>query len=90
MSGGSCLSSQKVTVSPVLNNRGSRKWKRYSEFENRRTLWIPVHLGGRITEKENPQRQQQSEVGPHRQDHHQRRAGPAGTVGGWAALLQTW
>lgn len=65
---------------PVLHGRWSRKWKGYSEFENRRTLWIPIHFGGRITEKEDPQYQQQQEMESYCQNNYNWRIGPTGIV----------
>lgn len=56
---GNFLLYRKVTVLLVLNDRWSRKWKGYSEFENRRTLWISVHFSRRIIKEEDPQYQQQ-------------------------------
>ena len=56
---GDFLLYRKVTVLLILNDRWSRKWKGYSEFENRRTLWISVHFSRRIIKEEDPQYQQQ-------------------------------
>lgn len=51
---GDFLLYRKVTVLLVLNDRWSRKWKGYSEFENRRTLWISVYFSRRTIKEEDP------------------------------------
>lgn len=76
----------KVMGLPVLNARWPRKRKGDSEFEDCRAVRIPVHFSGRITEEENPQRQQQQKMESDRQDNHQRGAGPTG-IPAWVSVL---
>ena len=78
---GSFFLYEKVTVLPVSIARWSRKWKGYSEFENRGTLWIPIHFSGRIIKKEDPQCQQQQEMESYCQNNYNWRTGPTGTAG---------
>lgn len=70
----------KITILPVLNDRWSGKWKGYSKFEDRRTLRIPIHFGGRIIKKEDPQYKQQQEMESYCQNNYNWRIGPTGTA----------
>ena len=81
---GSFFLYEKVTVLPISIARWSRKWKGYSEFENRGTLWIPIHFSGRIIKKEDPQCQQQQEMESYCQNNYNWRTGPTGTAGQFA------
>lgn len=77
--------SSTLTLSPPLCLcifRWPWQRQRHTKSEDCRALRLPVHVRGRAAEKEDdPQRHQQQKVEPDRENHHQRRAGAAGSKG---------